>query len=644
MRNQANRRRDGWMPLLYGLLLIALHCALMALLHAVYAYQINSDASSEMVLARQLVQERAILSKSWFYSTELRVLNTQLVYAFFFQFSDNWQVVRLLSTCVMHLMLSGSAICLCRALGCKRSAPLTAFAVLLPLCYEYFDILLSCCYYVPHAVISFLAVAMVCAQRKRSAVRLILFILLAFAAGLGGLRQIVVTYLPLLMAAGLMSLLALPRMRWAGYRKSEAFSFTGISLAGLVACGAGYWVNSAVLAETYRFSTWQQVHLTGLDMARVGQAAKDILVTLGFTGAFNTPQRILSNVLCIVLTALTLYSLVLGFRRDAAPRYRLLSLFYLCNLLVFLGIYGLTDMTYASRYNIPVVIFTFPLIMAGLLKGPAKRPSKAWRRTILLGVVALAAAQGIVNGAYILRIQNNEQQIEIARAVREAGYRTGYATYWNANLITELTNGEVDMYAWDPLDENSPDLEYADQLMPWLQTMRHWGKRPTGKVFLLLSDYERARCRWGDRLADERVIYRADPYTVYGYDDVWQVLALSADYAYAPGEDRWLTNGEARDGARVLHPGGVSRGPGMTFCEGVYRVEVTGENLSRLSAQAYTSALDRFFDLSDKEQTEDRLAFSFFCDTDCRHCEIILTNTGEGDAVLRSIQIRWAEE
>ena len=87
MRNQANRRRDGWMPLLYGLLLIALHCALMALLHAVYAYQINSDASSEMVLARQLVQERAILSKSWFYSTELRVLNTQLVYAFFFQFS-----------------------------------------------------------------------------------------------------------------------------------------------------------------------------------------------------------------------------------------------------------------------------------------------------------------------------------------------------------------------------------------------------------------------------------------------------------------------------------------------------------------------------------------------------------------------------
>lgn len=42
---------------------------------------LDSDMSSEMVLANQLAEEGGILSHQWYYSTELRVLSTQLVFA-----------------------------------------------------------------------------------------------------------------------------------------------------------------------------------------------------------------------------------------------------------------------------------------------------------------------------------------------------------------------------------------------------------------------------------------------------------------------------------------------------------------------------------------------------------------------------------
>ena len=42
---------------------------------------IDADASSELVLAEHLAKTGQILSTDWFYSTELRVLNTQLIYA-----------------------------------------------------------------------------------------------------------------------------------------------------------------------------------------------------------------------------------------------------------------------------------------------------------------------------------------------------------------------------------------------------------------------------------------------------------------------------------------------------------------------------------------------------------------------------------
>ena len=43
---------------------------------------ISADESSEMLLGSILASENSILSKNWYYSTELEVINTNIYYSF----------------------------------------------------------------------------------------------------------------------------------------------------------------------------------------------------------------------------------------------------------------------------------------------------------------------------------------------------------------------------------------------------------------------------------------------------------------------------------------------------------------------------------------------------------------------------------
>ena len=63
---------------------------------------LDSDMSSEMILGQLLARNNGILSDQWYYSTELRVLNTQLIYALFFRLSRNWKYERMAYTLEMR--------------------------------------------------------------------------------------------------------------------------------------------------------------------------------------------------------------------------------------------------------------------------------------------------------------------------------------------------------------------------------------------------------------------------------------------------------------------------------------------------------------------------------------------------------------
>lgn len=77
--------------------------SLLGVLAALFSENlINSDMSAELILARELVSERKLLSNSWFYSTELRLLNTQLIAVPLFMIFDSFKIVRVLQIIILN--------------------------------------------------------------------------------------------------------------------------------------------------------------------------------------------------------------------------------------------------------------------------------------------------------------------------------------------------------------------------------------------------------------------------------------------------------------------------------------------------------------------------------------------------------------
>ena len=75
---------------------------------------INSDDASELVLGKLLASENSIISPNWYYSTEIRFLNTNIFYSFFFHFFDHWHRVRIFSYISMYILLAVCYFFVCK--------------------------------------------------------------------------------------------------------------------------------------------------------------------------------------------------------------------------------------------------------------------------------------------------------------------------------------------------------------------------------------------------------------------------------------------------------------------------------------------------------------------------------------------------
>ena len=135
--NTARKPRD-WFLICSWIILILVFVGVIAFMAIHVTDLLDADMSSELVLGNLLKQNGGILSHQWYYSTEIRVLNTQLVYSFFFHLFDDWQTVRILGNVSLYLILLGSYFFVCKRLKIERYFPLSAAVMLLPLSGPYF--------------------------------------------------------------------------------------------------------------------------------------------------------------------------------------------------------------------------------------------------------------------------------------------------------------------------------------------------------------------------------------------------------------------------------------------------------------------------------------------------------------------------
>lgn len=413
-----------------------------------YRYYFNfitSDDASELVLSKMLAAEGGVLSANWHYSTELEILNTQLVYSFLFRFISNFKVVRILGQVILSgIFLASYYFCLysMNREKAKKRFFLTAFLLLIPIS-EAWVFLVMKTYYIPHVATTFAALGFACQvhreelSKRQHRVILLLGSLLAFIGCLEGMRHIQLIYLPLVLSSLWMLWNALEAAEWNLKRLSLPRGILE-HIWWLLCAGAGNFVNASVLSGIYDYRDQNNAMFTEtLAFENIEKVWNAFLEVTGYTGE----QKMLSfggicnalSVLAACALVCTLIYLVCNIKKKQQTEQLVIAaviLSFALSMFIFIAL-----KTVSARYVMacvaPMVLFFVFLERFPFLK----------RTMILLGVYGLILVLGIHKYHQIQVSDKNENLRNVYEFVISNDYTYGYSTFWSGNLLTELTNG-----------------------------------------------------------------------------------------------------------------------------------------------------------------------------------------------------------
>ena len=542
IRAVGKRRIGRIVPLL---LFVASFLLAVFVTYQTTAVTLDGDASSELVLSHHLYETGQIISRDWYYSTELRVLNTQLVFAPLFGLTDDWRLVRVIGTVILQVLLVLSYGYFCKAARLPLNAWFLGGALLLlPTSVAYGRIVLYYPYYIPHIALSFLLIAMFLnvtdggeGQTKGWFVfHLAGLLVLSFLCGTGGMRHAGETFAPLFLAL-LFSLLPRLKILSGKLLLRAAHPFFVLTICLLFFLG-GYAVNRR-LSEIYSFKNYSAMVL-GWYPAHFGELVFAILHTMGMRR--DIPAVSLNGVFSAAAVflgmAMAVHSVrvLFGLQKEKeAPLHTALlqSLYPAAMLTIIAETMFLKEINMPIRYILPFSVWLLIWLVQAVYRRKENVLEKKHPLKWLAAVCAVAVflGNGFLNACYFENPEKNPQPFEglswkradtVARV--EAfldevwswdSYELGYSTIWLANLMTELTNGELPAIMID-ISANG-DVHYRN----WLSLDRYREIEPE-KSFIMVSSSDLKNFKKGTFYKKHcELIYEDDSgmFTVYSIDD-----------------------------------------------------------------------------------------------------------------------------
>lgn len=528
-------KEDRRFQIISGVIFALVYVFLIWFINARIDYLINSDDSSELILSKLLASENKLLTQNWYYSTELRVLNTQIIYSFFFRIFKSWHTVRVVSCACLYAILIFSYYFLCKVLNVRNYFLITAALLLLPLSYDYFYIILEAVHYIPHVSITFVSLALCEAYTSSTSKKrlsfLIIGFLLAVIAGMGGPRQVIILYLPLMLTSVVVFVLGIYCFegKLSINLSHEEMKYVFFALLSFIGAAVGYVINCKILHKFYAFANWNSVAFSSFDFNMVQQLINGFLSSYGYkTGRKVVGWSFISNSVCLCWLVITCVSCVyfLKNRKKVSPSHFRLALFTVVAFAVFSILYMVTDLSYVVRYDIPIIVLSIPMI--AIFVNDVVLDRKIRNLAIILFVLITMFSSCLfykeqynVDATYELR--------NIASALKKEDYTEGYATFWNANVLTELSDGTICVRDWQDSCDVAITVPSIDTTNKWLQLVEHDYTHPDGKLFLLFSSNEWENNPWVGKLSTDNTIYKSDSYIVIGYESY---EALCADINY----------------------------------------------------------------------------------------------------------------
>lgn len=520
--------RENWKQILLALwLLLSVGLALYVIARNHFNL-FNSDDASELLLAEIVSHGNGVFSRDWISSTEMNVWNTQIIRGFLFRFTDSWLTIRIVGNFFLYLWLLLSYAFFVVQSGMDRKwFWYTSPFLMIPFSHEQFYMVALAAYYIPYMALSFLILG--CwgylyrtdgeeRFKKRRALAHVSAVLLSFGACLGGIRQLLVTFLPML--ASVAFLLLYHSKRLEGFR--EVWRRTYFLWTSLLAGFVGYVLNMKVLAKLFLFDTYGEMNLIQFRFDRIQVILRYFLNACGYVeDADGVPlfsEKGIQYLLALVFVAMLIFLLILlgkNFRR-MKPASQFLYLSTLTGLALHVGIGVFTDISFAGRYYILHLVLYAPLLAVLYEETDLAR----WMRQLLFGIfVAVVCILGTVEYKNCLDSRLNESRREVISYLEGEEYALGYASFWNANIMTELTNGSLKMVSLECERGEEPSL------FPWLVRLSDLAPVSNREhVYLYLHHNELNR--YASLIEGREPAYEDGTWYIYDYTDTDEFLSI----------------------------------------------------------------------------------------------------------------------
>ena len=484
---------------------------------------INSDDASELILAKMLSKENRFLSRDWIYSSELRVINTQIIRTVLFKLTDSWTAVRVAGNFVLYLwLLSAYAFFIRQWKIGKEWFWYTAPFLLIPFSHEAFYVIGLMAYYIPHIAFSFMLLGgwMYLYQGGRHRRGMHIFVMAcAFLACLGGIRQIAMTILPILMTVCILVFEHSHEIKSLKKFLKKYYYLWTSALCGLL----GYFVNSKVLSKWFLFDSYQKMHLIQPNFDRLQMVLRGFLNVFGYTeeGVPETEVFTIDGIFYLLslgfMVLIIFLTVVLWKQRKQLKLLsQVLLWFSLMGLFLQVFILMFMDAPFAPRYFVLNLIMFVPLLIIFYQESEF---SVEIKRAFLIFTAVLLCMLGGREYSNCLKSHNNEGRMESISYLREKGYNFGYASFWNANVVTELTEGEIEMVSLQCERDEEP------RLYPWLTKLSTlFPTEREGAVFLLLHEDEVNRYK--ALVFDKTPVFSEGQYYIYSYENVNEILSI----------------------------------------------------------------------------------------------------------------------
>ena len=473
---------------------------------------LNSDMASEMVLAELLLNEKKLLSTNWYYSTELFLVHTHLIFAPLMIVFKDWQLVRIVGTILLYVLLLLSVYYVCVQTQIKRAFPLVGIMFMLPLSQPYFDNVLRGVHYIPYLTGTFILFGLALhyvhvKARLKKIVLLIVGAVLSFAFGIQGMRLILTFAIP---SACTVLLLFAQKKFFKGTSPCGYEVRFGVAIGIFCLCMvAGCFLNTTILSKIYDFTSYTNLEFT--DIKFPNNVFNDLVKFWGYETGKSFSAVLLHNVVALFFIIAVLFAIIQGIKKDTRFEQRILCMLYPVGCIIFLALYACTTAPNFETYHLPISIFGFPTIVTLInVKWEWKRVYKAIAWIFIFAVVACGAHNYFTNSTF----DRNEDIRDLAEYLVDDEYEAGYATFWDGNVLAELSDGRFEMYVIPGNDE--PDI---DQTFKWMQAKNHDSQPPEGKVFVVIRANKLGVYAISSKLSPADIVYETGDFLVYGYDD-----------------------------------------------------------------------------------------------------------------------------